>query len=149
MFGFLSITAAAEVDIAFGGMYLGVWMLEAKQSLSSPVIIEGSSWAEGRLRFFSALDENRPEPNADLYGKTPELNGLIELEFKPEVDTLTMFAHHVREQGRGLVPISIALTDSETATVGDLKREIRRKWRSNISCLLNGGKVLQEEKTIR
>ncbi|KAJ7390216.1 hypothetical protein OS493_026726 [Desmophyllum pertusum] len=42
----------------------------------------------------------------------------------------------------------ISLTDFETATVGDLKRVISKKWKTGISYLMYGGKVLQEEKTI-
>ena len=152
MFVFLPITIAAEVDITFGGMYLGVWMLEAKQSLSSPLIIEGSSWAEGRLRFFSASDKKRPQPNAEFYGEAPDLNGKIELEFKPEVPVLKLFARHVRDQRKGEEKnlVRVLLTNPNTATVGDLKQEISRRWSSGISfLLLKDGKILQEEKTIR
>ena len=46
---------AAEVDITFGGMYLGVWIAEANSQLTSnPLIIEGSSWAPGRLTELSS-----------------------------------------------------------------------------------------------
>ncbi|XP_022803266.1 uncharacterized protein LOC111340652 isoform X2 [Stylophora pistillata] len=140
---------AAEVDITFGGMYLGVWALEAKQSIShNPLVIEGSSWAKGRLTFFSLADENKPKPNADYYDENQDLHGLIELEFKPEVYMLKMFAQHVRDQRKdeGLIPVSIAF--SCTTTVGDLKQEISRKWDSRISCLLKGGQLLEEGKTI-
>ncbi|XP_022801957.1 uncharacterized protein LOC111339545 [Stylophora pistillata] len=140
---------AAEVDITFGGLYLGVWALEAKQSVSrNPLVIEGSSWANGRLKFFSHADENKANPNVDIYGKTPALNGSIELEFKPEVYVLKIFAQHVRNQSKneGLIPVSVAF--SSTTTVDDLKQEISRKWNSRISCLLKGGKMLEEGKTI-
>lgn len=140
---------AAEVDITFGGLYLGVWALEAKQSVSrNPLVIEGSSWANGRLKFFSCADENKANPNVDIYGKTPALNGSIELEFKPEVYVLKVFAQHVRNQSKneGLIPVSVAF--SSTTTVDDLKQEISRKWNSRISCLLKGGKMLEEGKTI-
>ena len=149
MFGFLLAPIAAEVDITFGGMFLGVWALEAKQSIShNPLVIEGSSWADGRLRFFSDVDDNKPKPSADFYGEKPELNGFIELEFKPEVYLLRIFAQHVRDQSKeNLTPVSIA--PSSTITVGDLKQEISKKWDSRISCLLKGGKVLDERKTIR
>ena len=133
------------MDITFGGMYLGVWVLDAKQSLSSPLIIQGSSWAAGRLRFFSASDVKKPKPSADIYGENPDLNGRIELEFKPEVKTMKVYAKHVRKEE--LVEISII--DSKTATVGDLKQEISKKWKSDISYLTKGGEVLQEERTIR
>ncbi|XP_027040919.1 uncharacterized protein LOC113669121 isoform X2 [Pocillopora damicornis] len=139
---------AAEVDITFGGMYLGVWALEAKQSIShNPLVIEGSSWADGRLRFFSDVDDNKPKPSADFYGEKPELNGFIELEFKPEVHILKIFAQHVRDQREEkLIPVSIA--PSSTTTIGDLKQEISKKWDSMISYLLRGGEILDEGKTI-
>ena len=137
------------MDITFGGMYLGVWKVEAKRSLSSPLVIEGSSWALGRLRFFSALDGRKPQPCADIYGETPALNGIIELEFKPEVKVMTLFAHHARKPGTEKDLHKISLTDFETATVGDLKRVISKKWKTGISYLMKGGEVLQEEKTIR
>ena len=133
------------MDITFGGMWLGVWVVEAKQSLSTPLVIEGSSWAVGRLKFFSASDATKPQPSVDIYGEQPELNGRIELEFKPEVKVLKVYAKHVRE--KKLTEISVI--DSKTTTVGNLKQEIRRKWNSDISYLLKGGEVLQEEKTIR
>ena len=142
MFGFLLAPIAAEVDITFGGMCLGVWALEAKQSIShNPLVIEGSSWTDD-------VDDNKPKLSADFYGENPELNGLIELEFKPEVYLLRIFAQHVRDQSKkNLTPVSIA--PSSTTTVGDLKQEISKKWDSRISCLLKGGKVLDERKTIR
>lgn len=149
MFGFLLAPVAAEVDITFGGIYLGVWALEAKQSIShNPLVIEGSSWADGRLRFFSNADDNKPKPNADFYGENTELNGLIELEFKPEVHILKIFAQHVRDQReKKLIPVSIA--PSSTTTIGDLKQEISKEWDSRISYLLKGGDILDEGKTIR
>ena len=133
------------MDITFGGMWLGVWVVEAKQSLSTPLIIEGSSWAPGRLKFFSASDAEKPQPSVDIYGDQPALNGRIELEFKPEVKILKVLAKHVR--GDKLVEISII--EMKTTTVGDLKQEIRKEWKSDISYLLRGDQVLQEEKTIR
>lgn len=136
---------AAEVDITFGGMWLGVWVVEAKQSLSTPLVIEGSSWAPGRLKFFNASDVRKPQPSVDIYGDQPDLNGRIELEFKPEVKILKVHAKHVR--GNKLSEISII--ETKTTTVGDLKQEIRKKWDSDISYLLKGGEVLQEGKTIR
>lgn len=119
--------------------------MEAKQSLSSPLVIEGSSWASGRLKFFGASDVRKPQPSADIYGANPELNGRIELEFKPEVKTMQLHAKHVRE--KELVDISII--DSKTTTVGDLKQEISKKWKADILYLMKGGEVLQEDKTIR
>jgi len=136
---------AAEVDITFGGMWLGVWVVEAKQSLSTPLVIEGSSWAPGRLKFFSVLDVRKLKPSVDIYGDQPDLNGRIELEFKPEVKILKVHAKHVR--GDKLSEISII--ETKTTTIGDLKQEIRKKWDSDISYLLKGGEVLQEGKTIR
>lgn len=136
---------AAEVDITFGGMYLGVWIVEAKQSLSSPLVIEGSSWAPGRLKFFGASDVRKPEPSAVIYGENPALNGRIELEFKPEVKVMKVFAKHVRKEEL----VEITIIDSKTATIGYLKQEICKKWESEILYLMKGGEVLQEEKTIR
>jgi len=133
------------VDITFGGMWLGVWVVEAKQSLSTPLVIEGSSWAEGRLKFFSDSDMTKPQPSVDIYGEKPTLNGRIELEFKPEVKMMTVHAQHVREDKL----FEISIIESKTTTVGDLKQEIRKKWNSDIAYLLKGGEVLQEEKTIR
>ena len=129
------------MDITFGGMWLGAWVVEAKQSLSTPLVIEGSSWAQGRLKFFSASDARKPPPSADQ----PAPNGKIELEFKPESKILKVHAKHVR--GDQLCEIS--LIETKTTTVGDLKQEICKKWNSDISCLLRGEEVLQEEKTIR
>ena len=149
MFGFLLAPIDAEVDVKFGGVYLGVWALDAKQLIShNPLVIEGSSWAPGRLRFFSDADANKPKPSADFYGENPELNGFIELEFKPEVHILKIFAQHVRDQTKKkLIPVSIA--PSSTTTIGDLKQEISKKWDSMISYLLRGGEILDEGKTIR
>lgn len=148
LFNFFLLTVAAEVDITFGGIYLGVWLVEAKQSLSNPLIIEGCTWAAGRFKFFSASDKKKLQPNADIYGERAEVDGLIELKFKPEADTMKMFVHHVREQGSyRLVPVTVA--DPRTATIADLKQEIKGSWGSSISCLLKGGQVLQEEETIR
>lgn len=135
---------AAEVDITFGGMFLGVWMVEAKRSFASPLVIEGSSWAAGRLTFFSHSDERKPQPSASFYGESPALNGLIELEFKPEA--IKVYAQHIRQKDH---QCEILVVNFKTATVGDLKQEIRRKWSSDISYLTMGGKVLQEETTIR
>ena len=58
---------------------------------------------------------------------------------------LTVHAKHVREDEL----FEISIIESKTTTVGDLKQEIRKKWNSDISYLLKGGEVLQEEKTIR
>ena len=133
------------MDITFGGMWLGVWVMEARQSFSTPLVIEGSSWAPGRLKFFSASDARKPQPSVDIYGDQPELNGRIELEFKPESKILKVHAKHVRSKKL----FEISIIETKTTTVGDLKQEIRKKWNSDISCLLKGGEVLQEEKTIR
>lgn len=138
---------AAEVDITFGGVYLGVWLVEAKRSINRPLFVQGSSWTAGRLRFFSNSDKRKPQPRADIYGEKAMLNGLIELTFKPEADTVKLFVHHVREQGSyRLIPVTV--TDPMTATVADLKQDIKGRWRSNISCLLKGSQVLQEEEMI-
>ena len=133
------------MDITFGGMWLGVWVVDAKQSLSTPLVIEGSSWAPGRLKFYNASDARQPQPSVYIYGDKPDLNGRIELEFKPEVKILKMHAKHVREDEL----FEISIIESKTTTVGDLKQEIRKKWNSDVSYLLKGGEVLQEEKTIR
>ena len=133
------------MDITFGGMWLGVWVVDAKQSLSTPLVIEGSSWAPGRLKFYNASDARQPQPSVYIYGDQPDPNGRIELEFKPEVKMLKMHAKHVREDEL----FEISIIESKTTTVGDLKQEIRKKWNSDVSYLLKGGEILQEEKTIR
>ena len=86
------------MDITVGGVYLGVWLVEAHRSLSSPLVIEGSSWAKGRLRFFSTSDPRRQSHNEEL-GQQLEFNGQIELEFKPEVLLLKLVVQHVWKEG--------------------------------------------------
>ena len=137
---------AAEVDIMFGGMWLGVWVVEAKQSLSTPLVIEGSSWAPGRLKFFSASDARKPQPSKDIYGDEPALNGKIELEFKPEA--VAVFVQHVRSDKK----YEVLLTGFKEATVDDLKEEINRTlWErlGIVSCLIRNRKVLEEQNTVR
>ena len=46
---------AVEVDVTFSGKFLGVWTLEAQQSY--PLVIEGSSWESGKLKYFSKPNE--------------------------------------------------------------------------------------------
>ena len=134
------------MDITFGGMWLGVLVMEAKQSLSTPLVIEGSSWAPGRLKFFSASDARKPQPSVDIYGDQPELNGRIELEFKPEA--MALFVQHVRSDKKH----KALLTGFKEATVDDLKEEINRTlWErlGIVSCLIRNGKVLEEQNAVR
>ena len=143
-FFFSILLVDAEVDITFGGMYLGVWLVEAKRPLSNPLIIQGSSWATGRLTFFSASDTRRPEPNIE-FGEQPQFNGIIELEFKPEILMLKLIVQHVWKEGT----TEIFMPDYKTATVSDLKREINKKLSCGVSCLIMSGNVLQEDKPMR
>lgn len=116
--------------------------MEAKRSLSNPLIIEGSSWKEGRMTFFSGTS-----PCIEYYRQETEFSGVIELKFKPEAPTLKLFVRHVwkdREKTK-----EISMPDFQTATVGDLKREINLQYRPEVSCLIMGGKVLEEDKTMR
>ena len=147
LFFLLLLPAAAEVDITFGGIYLGVWVVEAQRSLSNALIIEGSAWAQGRLTYFSASDPNRPTPNdAEAFGEQPEFNGIIELEFKPEILMLKLLVQHVWKE-----PLhGIFMPDYKTATVGDLKKVINETLSNKVSCLIkNNSEILQEDKTMR
>ena len=132
------------MDITFGGIFLGVWLLEAKQTLSNPLIVEGSSWAKGRLKFFSTSDKRRPILNEE-FGQRKELNGKIEFEFKPEASTLKLIVKHLWKQGTK----EICMAEFKTATVKDLKREINTKYSCGVACLIMGGKILDEDKTMR
>ena len=138
---------AAEVDITFGGIYLGVWVTEANSQLTSnPLIIEGSSWAPGRLTYFSKGDAERQKVSTDFFGPNPELNGEIVLEFKPEELILKLLVKHLWKEG---TEQEICMPDFKTATIGDLKERIKQKYNSNVSCLVVGGKILNEDKTMR
>ena len=135
------------MDITFGGMYLGVWVVEAKRPLSNPLIIQGSAWAPGRLTYFSASDPDRPGPNKE-FGEKPEFNGIIELEFKPEIHVfmLKLYVQHVRKEGLE----EIFMPVNEKATVGDLKKMINKKLKDKVSCLVkSNSEILQEDKTMR
>ena len=133
------------MDITFGGMYLGVWVVESNRQSSKPLIIQGSAWAPGRLTYFSASDPNRPGPNKE-FGEKPEFNGIIELEFKPEILMLKLHVRHVRKEGLE----EIFMPDYKTATVGDLKEVINEKLKDKVSCLVkNNSEILQEDKTMR
>ena len=138
---------AAEVDITFGGIYLGVWIAEANSQITSnPLIIEGASWAPGRLTYFSKGDANRPKVNTALYdGQNPELNGEIVLEFKPEVLVLKLVVKHLWKEGTQ----KICMPDFKTATIGELKERIKQEYNPDVSCLVMGGKILNEDKTMR
>ena len=135
------------MDITFGGMFLGVWLVEAKRSLASPLIIEGSSWAKGRLTFFSTTDPRRLNYDKGCFGQQPEFNGVIELEFKPEVLMLKLVVKHVWKDPQRRR--EIFMPDFKTATVGDLKQEISKKYSPGVSCLIMSGKVLEEDKSMR
>ena len=138
---------AAEVDITFGGMYLGVWIAEANSQLTSnPLIIEGSSWAPGRLTYFSKGDAERQKVNAEFFGQEPELNGQIVLEFKPEVLMLKLVVKHLWKEGPQK---EICMPDFKTATIGELKERIKKEYNPDVSCLVMGGKILNEDKTMR
>ena len=133
-------------SITFGGFFLGVWLVEANSQLSSnPLIIEGSSWAPGRLTYFSKGDADRPKVNEALYGENPELNGEIVLEFKPEMLMLKLVVKHLWKEG---TQKEIYVPDFKTATIGELKERIKQKCK-DVSCLVMGGKILNEEKTMR
>lgn len=127
-------------------MYLGLWLVEAKRSLQNPLIVEGSVWAKGRLKFFSASDTSAPKLNEEDYGRDPELNGIIELEFKPE-EIPHFFVQHV--QNRDNSPKEISMRNFKTATIGDLKREINKKFSSVVALLMFDGHSLEEDRTMR
>lgn len=134
------------MDITVGGVYLGVWLVEAKRSLSSPLVIEGAAWAKGRLKFFSTSDPRRPSANEEL-SQQLEFNGIIELEFTPEVLLLKLVVQHVWKKETK----EICMPDFQIATVADLKDEINKKFSDScgVSCLIMSGRVLNEDKTMR
>ena len=134
------------MDITVGGVYLGVWLVEARRSLSSPLVIEGASWAKGRLKFFSTSDPRRPSANEEL-SQQLEFNGIIELEFTPEVLLLKLLVQHVwKEETK-----EIFMPDFQIATIADLKHEIDKKFTDScgVSCLIMSERVLNEDKTMR
>lgn len=135
----------AEVDITFGGMFLGFWLVEAKRSLQNPLIVEGSAWAEGRLKFFSASDTSAPKAKEEYYGGVPGQNGIIELEFKPEELIPRFSVQHVHGNNSRQ---EILMPNFETATIGDLKREINKKFSSEVALLMVNGRILEEDKAI-
>ena len=120
--------------------------MEAKQTLSNPLIVEGSSWTEGRLKFYNASDTRAPEANKEFYGDVSEPNGIIELEFKPEVEILHLSVRHLHNKD-DLKEIS--MPNFKTATVSDLKQEINKKFTSEVARVIMSGKVLEEERTMR
>ena len=123
-----------------------MWLVEANSQLSSnPLIIEGSSWAPGRLTYFSRRDANREKVNTALYGENPKLNGEIDLEFKPQELMLKLVVKHLWKEG---TQKEIYVPDFKTATIGELKERIKQKCK-DVSCLVMGGKILNEEKTMR
>ncbi|XP_044184365.1 uncharacterized protein LOC114948243 isoform X1 [Acropora millepora] len=136
----------AEVDITFGGMFLGVWLVEAKRSLQNPLIVEGSPWTAGRLKFFSASDTSAPKTKEEYYGGMPGQNGIIELEFKPEVLTAHFAVQHAHNRDNS--PKEIFMPNFKTATIADLKREINKKFSAEVALLMVEHCVLKEEKTI-
>ena len=124
-----------------------MWIAEANSQLTSnPLIIEGSSWAPGRLKYFSKGDAKRQNFDAEFFGQQPEeLNGQIVLEFKPEELMLKLVAKHLWKEGPQK---EIYMPDFKTATIGDLKERIKQKY-PDVSCLVMGGKILKEDKTMR
>ena len=130
------------MDITFGRVFLGVWLVEAKRSLSNPLIIEGSSWAKGRMTFISDTS-----PYIEFSGQETEFSGVIELKCKPEAPTLKLVVKHVWKDSE--ITKEISMPDFQTATVGDLKREINLQYRPEVSCLIMSGRVLEEDKTMR
>lgn len=124
-----------------------MWIAEANSELlSNPLIIEGSSWAPGRLKYFSKGDAERQKVNPDYFGQEPELNGQIVLEFKPEVLMLKLIVKHLWKAG---TQKEISMPDFKTATIGELKERIKQKYNPDVSCLVMGGKILNEDKTMR
>ena len=133
---------AAEVDVTFGGRYLGLWSVDPLQT--NPLIIEGSAWEKGKLTF--ASDSHEFISSSKAHQNEFEPSGKIELEFKPEA--MALFVQHVRSDKKH----EILLPDFKTATVDDLKEEINRTlWEclGIISCLIKDGKVLDEQNVIR
>ncbi|XP_078348061.1 uncharacterized protein LOC144633138 isoform X2 [Oculina patagonica] len=133
---------AAEVDVTFGGRYLGFWSMDAQQA--NPLIIEGSAWEKGKLTFTS--DSPKSIPSSKAQHNEFEPSGRIKLEFKPEA--MALFVQHVRSDKKH----EILLTDFKTATVDDLKEEVNRTlWErlGIISCLIKDGRVLNEQNSIR
>ena len=114
---------------------------------SKPLILEGSSWAPGRLIYFSKGDANRPKVNAEFFGQQPqELNGQIVQEFEPEVLMLKLVVKHCWKEG---TQKEISMPDFKTATIGELKERIKQEYNPDVSCLVMGGKILNEDKTMR
>lgn len=128
-------------------MFLGVWLVEAKRSLQNPLIVEGSPWTKGRLTFFSASDTSAPKTKEEYYGGIPKQNGIIELEFKPEEMIPHFYVQHVKNGDNS--PKEILMPNFKTATIGDLKREINKKFDSEVALLMVNGRILEEDKTIR
>ena len=128
-------------------MFLGVFLVEAKRSLQNPLIVEGSTWRKGRLKFFSASDTSAPKVNEEDFGKDPKLNGIIEFEFKPEVLITHFSAQHVQNGDNS--PKEILMPNFKTATIYDLRREINKKFNSEVALLMVNGHILEEDKTIR
>ncbi|XP_068675088.1 uncharacterized protein [Montipora foliosa] len=135
----------AEVDITFGGIYLGVWLVEAKRTLSNPLIVEGCPWAAGRLKFYNDSDTRTQEINKETYGEVSERDGIIKLEFKPEVEMLHLFVQHLHNKD---VIKEISMPNFKTATVSDLKQEINKKFTSEVACVIMSGEVLEDERTM-
>ena len=133
---------AAEVDITFGGIYLGVWIAEANSQLCfDPLIIEGSAWAPGRLTYFSKEDAKKQKVNVEYFGSDPaeELNGQIVLEFKPEVSMLKLVVKHLWNEE---TQREICVPDFNTANIVILKERIKQNYNPDVSCLVMDGKIL-------
>ena len=77
--------------------------------------------------------------------QNPELNGEIVLEFKPEVLVLKLVVKHLWKEGTQ----KICMPDFKTATIGELKERIKQEYNPDVSCLVMGGKILNEDKTMR
>ena len=128
-------------------MFLGVWLVEAKRSLQNPLIVEGAPWTGGRLKFFSASDTSAPKTKGEYFGGIPGQNGIIELEFKPEVLTAHFAVQHVHDRNNS--PKEILMPNFKTATIADLKREINKKFSAEVALLMVERCILEEDKSIR
>ena len=120
--------------------------MEAKRTLSNPLIVEGCPWTEGRLKFYNASDTRAQEINKETYEEVSERDGIIKLEFKPEVEMLHLFVRHLHNKD-DLKEIS--MPNFKRATVSDLKQEINKKFTSEVACVIMSGEVLEDERTMR
>ena len=119
---------AAEVDITFGGRYLGVWLVET----ASMVVITGSSWEPGNLTFFGTSDSNAPNKRHNVQG-----HGVIECIFAPEA--VSLWAETTKTPS-----YKCNIVIGSRATVSALMQRIAVKMGgvTTISCLVSGNKVM-------